>query len=77
MKHNSALYEPCDHDGPCTAENKCGCVLRKGFCEKFCACAKGKRCHNRFTGCRCAGGKVRRRRLSVSLSLPFLLPLSF
>ena len=68
MKHNSALYEPCDHDGPCTAENKCGCVLRKGFCEKFCACAKGKRCHNRFTGCRCAGGKVRRRLSLFSLS---------
>ena len=40
-------YFPCDHDGPCTAEN-CSCVRANRFCERFCAC--GIHCGSQFPG---------------------------
>ena len=54
---NKAIeYEPCNHDGLC--DKDCPCVHNggdgKGYCEKYCACAKD--CKNRFPGCVCTRG---------------------
>ncbi|KAF6839660.1 set domain-containing protein [Colletotrichum musicola] len=50
--------DPCHHDGPCTAENECPCVLNSVLCEKFCRCTEDC-CAHKFTGCAChANGKT-------------------
>ena len=47
-------YQPCSHDGPCTAENSaCRCMKMGTFCEKYCHCAID--CPHRFPGCACRG----------------------
>lgn len=32
---DTRIYEPCDHEGPCTAENGCVCVANRGHCDKW------------------------------------------
>ncbi|KAK2022508.1 SET domain-containing protein [Colletotrichum zoysiae] len=46
------LYNYCYHEGPCTAENGCPCVLSKHLCERFCRCTDTT-CAHKFTGCAC------------------------
>ncbi|KAK0657405.1 hypothetical protein B0T16DRAFT_401629 [Cercophora newfieldiana] len=63
--HEHALrepeYNPCHHDGPCTAANKCPCALaypRPILCERFCHCT-AEECALKFTGCAChSSGKT-------------------
>lgn len=45
----------CKHDGACTIENNCSCVINKTHCEKFCNCKI--ECQQRFPGCDCKDGK--------------------
>ncbi|OBR10010.1 SET domain-containing protein [Colletotrichum higginsianum IMI 349063] len=50
--------DPCHHEGPCTAENGCPCVLNDVLCERFCRCTEDC-CAYKFTGCAChASGKT-------------------
>ncbi|TEA22443.1 Histone-lysine N-methyltransferase EZH1 [Colletotrichum sidae] len=50
--------DPCHHDGPCTAEIGCPCVLNNILCERFCRCTEDC-CAYKFTGCAChASGKT-------------------
>jgi hypothetical protein len=52
-QHDSRLVdEPCHHEGPCSAANKCPCVLNKLLCERFCQCDPDC-CPYKFTGCAC------------------------
>ena len=46
-------FVPCAHEGSCTKENGCTCVLNEHFCSKYCACPKT--CKVAFPGCRCKG----------------------
>lgn len=46
------LINPCHHDGPCSAANKCPCVMNKLLCERFCQCTADC-CPYKFTGCAC------------------------
>ncbi|OIW24068.1 hypothetical protein CONLIGDRAFT_693034 [Coniochaeta ligniaria NRRL 30616] len=46
------IIDPCHHEGPCTAANKCPCVLGKLLCERFCQCSPDC-CPYKFTGCAC------------------------
>lgn len=46
------IFDPCHHDGPCSAANKCPCVLGKLLCERFCQCT-AENCAYKFTGCAC------------------------
>ena len=47
-------YTACNHEGPSTKENGCGCAIDGNFCEKYCACSCDE-CSNRFEGCSCRG----------------------
>ncbi|GKT64482.1 SET domain-containing protein [Colletotrichum tofieldiae] len=50
--------DPCHHEGPCTVENECPCVLNDVLCERFCRCTEDC-CAYKFTGCAChASGKT-------------------
>ncbi|KAL0935363.1 set domain-containing protein [Colletotrichum truncatum] len=50
--------DPCHHEGACTAENECPCVLNNILCERFCRCTEDC-CAYKFTGCAChASGKT-------------------
>ncbi|KAK2009574.1 SET domain-containing protein [Colletotrichum eremochloae] len=50
--------DPCHHEGPCTADNECPCVLNDILCERFCRCTEDC-CAYKFTGCAChASGKT-------------------
>ncbi|KAK1764832.1 hypothetical protein QBC33DRAFT_456464 [Phialemonium atrogriseum] len=56
------IFDPCHHDGPCSAANKCPCVLGKLLCERFCQCT-AETCAYKFTGCAChSSGKTCRQR---------------
>jgi hypothetical protein len=46
------VVDPCHHDGPCSAANKCPCVTHKLLCERFCQCT-AESCAYKFTGCAC------------------------
>jgi hypothetical protein len=46
------IIDPCHHEGPCSATNKCPCVLGKLLCERFCQCTPDC-CPYKFTGCAC------------------------
>ncbi|KAK4192804.1 hypothetical protein QBC35DRAFT_372947 [Podospora australis] len=49
------LFQPCHHDGPCTAANKCPCAsagIKPILCERFCQCT-AEECPLKFTGCAC------------------------
>ncbi|CAF0756413.1 unnamed protein product [Didymodactylos carnosus] len=47
------FYEPCFHDGECSMDNNCLCVINGTYCEKFCQCSS--LCRKRFPGCGCRG----------------------
>lgn len=47
-------FQPCVHDGPCSNDNDCPCLLSGNLCEKYCAC--GRDCAQRFKGCVCELG---------------------
>lgn len=50
--------DPCHHEGPCTADNECPCVLNHILCERFCRCTEDC-CAYKFTGCGChSSGKT-------------------
>ncbi|KAF9869600.1 SET domain-containing protein [Colletotrichum karsti] len=50
--------DPCHHEGICSAENDCPCVLNNILCERFCRCTE-ECCAYKFTGCGChASGKT-------------------
>ncbi|KAK4229057.1 hypothetical protein QBC38DRAFT_360492 [Podospora fimiseda] len=49
------ILPPCNHEGPCTAANKCPCINRGSnavLCERFCQCT-AEECAFKFTGCAC------------------------
>ncbi|KAK0734406.1 hypothetical protein B0T26DRAFT_630959 [Lasiosphaeria miniovina] len=49
------LSEPCHHEGPCNAANKCPCQMaypHPVLCERFCHCTADT-CALKFTGCAC------------------------
>lgn len=45
-------YNPCDHQGICSKENKCSCILSESLCEAYCSCKIY--CLNSFQGCACS-----------------------
>ncbi|KAK3996124.1 hypothetical protein QBC44DRAFT_318194 [Cladorrhinum sp. PSN332] len=49
------ILPPCNHEGPCTAANKCPCINRGTnavLCERFCQCT-AEECAYKFNGCAC------------------------
>ncbi|KAI0945126.1 hypothetical protein AcV7_001749 [Taiwanofungus camphoratus] len=41
--------EPCDHNGPCSADSQCPCYLNKAHCARSCRCIS--ECPRRWKGC--------------------------
>jgi hypothetical protein len=52
MPERLRAFFPCSHNGPCTLENNCSCVLEKIPCERSCRCDSS--CLRQFKGCDCA-----------------------
>ena len=46
-------FVPCAHEGSCSVENGCSCMINEHFCSKYCACPNS--CKMGFPGCRCKG----------------------
>lgn len=51
MHDYRAQSVPCTHDGPCSREMNCHCVINNLLCEQFCGCPDD--CARRFAGCSC------------------------
>ena len=47
------MFEPCVHEGPCSLEVDCRCVVSRNFCTH--ACSMGSASKNFFRGCDCKG----------------------
>eukprot|EP01084_Bolivina_argentea_P116380 206796_1 len=54
---NVTQFFGCKHDGACSAENNCSCIMNQTHCEKYCNCEM--QCAQRFAGCSCDDGECR------------------
>lgn len=53
----NTFYQPCNHEGDCSKDTNCICVVSGTFCEKYCACSRN--CSHKFQGCNCKNGACR------------------